>query len=163
MYLEWAAPVRDLTSASNDQSTSTRYYQPLVRFLRRQSGPPFRTEIPFTRFHWEAYVVATHFPLARGWERQLDIKDNPIFYSGHLTAASYERWLHANAVRFVAAPDAQLDYSAKAEMALIDRGLPYLREVMHSRHWRVYAVANATPIVQGAGEARRDGPRLAAS
>jgi hypothetical protein len=149
MYLEWAAPVRDLTSASNDQSTSTRYYRPLVEFLYRQQGPPFRIEIPFTRFHWEAYVVATHFPLARGWERQLDSKDNAIFYGGHLTAATYERWLHENAVRFVAAPDAQLDYSAQAEMALIDRGLPYLREVMHSRHWRVYAVANATPIVQG--------------
>jgi hypothetical protein len=158
MYLEWAAPVRDLTSASNDQSTSTRYYQPLVQFLRRQGGPPFRTEIPFTRFHWEAYVVATHFPLARGWERQLDIKDNPIFYSGHLTAASYERWLHANAVRFVAAPDAQLDYSAKSEMALIRRGLPYLHEVMHSRHWRVYQVANATPIVQGPARLDALGP-----
>ena len=103
-------------------------------------------------------MVATHFPLARGWERQLDIKDNPIFYCGHLTAASYERWLHANAVRFVAAPDAQLDYSAKSEMALIDRGLPYLHEVMHSRHWRVYAVANATPIVQGPAKLERSAP-----
>ena len=158
IYLGWAAPVRDLTGASNDQSTSTRYYQPLVRFLARQTGPPFRTEIPFTRFHWEAYVVASHFPLARGWERQLDIKDNPIFYTGHLTAASYEHWLHANAVRFVAASDAQLDYSARAEMALIDHGLPYLREVMRSRHWRVYEVASATPIVQGPATLRSLGP-----
>ncbi len=158
VYLEWAAPVRDLTSASNDQSTSTGYYRPLVAFLSEQTGPPFRTEIPFTRFHWEAYVVARHFPLARGWERQLDIKDNSIFYSGHLTPASYERWLHENAVRFVAASDAQLDYSAKAEMALIDRGLPYLHEVMHSRHWRVYEVADATPIVQGPATLRTLGP-----
>jgi hypothetical protein len=84
LYLEWAAPVRDLSSAAGDQSTTTGYYQPLLRFLRLQSIPsaqPFRTEIPFTRFHWEAYVVATHFPLARGWERQLDIADNSIFYS----------------------------------------------------------------------------------
>jgi hypothetical protein len=158
LYLEWAAPVRDLTGATGDQSTSTGYYQPLVRFLGRQGGPPFRTEIPFTRFHWEAYVVATHFPLARGWERQLDIKDNAIFYGGHLTAASYEHWLHENAVRFVAAPDAQLDYSAQAEMALIDKGLPYLHEVMRSTHWRVYAVSNATPIVQGPATLEAMGP-----
>lgn len=158
LYLGWAAPVRDLTSASNDQSTSTRYYQPLLQFLGRQSGPPFRTEIPFTRFHWEAYVVATHFPLARGWERQLDIKDNPIFYSGRLTAAGYKRWLHENAVRFVAAPDADLDYSAKSEMALINRGLPYLHEVMRSRHWRVYQVDDATPIVQGPARLQAMGP-----
>jgi hypothetical protein len=158
LYVEWAAPVRDLAGATGDKSTSTGYYQPLVKFLGRQGGPPFRTEIPFTRFHWEAYVVATHFPLARGWERQLDIKDNAVFYSHHLTAASYEGWLHENAVRFVAAPDAQLDYSAQAEMALIDKGLPYLHEVMRSAHWRVYAVSNATPIVQGPATLEAMGP-----
>jgi hypothetical protein len=158
LYLEWEAPVRDLSSAAGDQSTTTRYYQPLLRFLERQSGPPFRTEIPFTRFHWEAYVVASHVPLARGWERQLDTADNSIFYRGHLTARSYERWLHANAVRFVAVPDAQLDYSAKAEIALIDRGLPYLHPVMRSRHWRVFSVAHATPIVEGPATLQAMGP-----
>ena len=73
-------------------------------------------------------------------------------------AASYARWLHQNAVRFVAAPDANLDYSAKAEMALIDRGLPYLHLVTRSRHWRVYQVADATPIVQGPATLRTLGP-----
>lgn len=161
LYLEWAAPVRDLSSAAGDQSTSTHYYQPLLRFLRHQSAPPaqpFRTEIPFTRFHWEAYVVATHFPLARGWERQLDIANDSVFYRGRLTPMSYEHWLHENAVRFVAAPDAQLDYSAKAEMALIDRGLPYLHLVMRSAHWRVYEVQNATPIVDGPAKLQAMGP-----
>ncbi len=151
LYLGWEAPARDLVSSSNDQSASTQYYAPLVQFLRRQHGAPFRIEIPFTAIHWEAYVVATHFPIARGWERQLDVKDNAIFYGGHLTAAGYEGWLHANAVTvLVAAPDADLDYSAQAEIALIDHGLPYLHLVMRSRHWRVYAVAHATPIVAGA-------------
>ncbi|HEX3831497.1 MAG TPA: hypothetical protein VHW04_05970 [Solirubrobacteraceae bacterium] len=152
LYVGWAAPVRDVVSASNDESATTGYYQPVLRFLRRESAapePPFRTEIPFTRFHWEAWVVAAHFPLARGWERQLDIADNPLFYSGRLTAAKYDRWLHDNAIRFVAAPDAPLDYSAQGEKALIDRGLPYLHLVMHSAHWRVYAVAHPTPIASG--------------
>ncbi len=161
LYLGWEAPVRDVSTSASDKSTATGYYQPLLRFLRAQSRPPaapFRTEIPFTQFHWEAYVVATDFPLARGWERQLDTKDNPLFYSGHLTAAAYERWLHQNAVRFVAAPDAQLDYSAHAEMALIDRGLPYLHLVMRSVHWRVYEVAGATPIVGGAARLQAMGP-----
>lgn len=158
LYLAFQAPIRDLRAASGDPSTSAAFYQPLLRFLRRQQGPPFRTEIPFTRFHWEAYVVATEFALARGWERQLDLKDNPIFYGGELTAATYKRWLHANAVRFVAAPDTQLDYSARGEMALINRGLPYLHLVMRSRHWRVYEVAGATPIVQGPGTLIRLGP-----
>ncbi|MGI8712563.1 MAG: hypothetical protein ACR2NR_05135 [Solirubrobacteraceae bacterium] len=163
LYLGWAAPVRDVVSASGDQSASTGYYQPLLRFLRARSTGvhalvPFRVEIPFTRFHWEAWVVASHFALARGWERQLDIADNPLFYHPHLTPSSYEAWLDSNAIRFVAAPDAPLDYSAQAEMALIDQGLPYLHMVMHSAHWRVYAVANPTPIATGVASLTRLGP-----
>jgi hypothetical protein len=158
LYLGWAAPVRDVSSSINDKSVSTAYYQPLLRFLRSQPGPPFRIEIPFTKFHWEADVVATHFPIARGWERQLDIHDNSLFYGGHLTAANYRAWLHANAIRFVAASDAKLDYSAKAEMALIDSGLPYLHLVMRSAHWRVYGVADAAPIVQGPATLTQLGP-----
>jgi hypothetical protein len=158
LYLGWQAPVRDLVTASGDPSHSSGYYEPLLGFLERQPGPPFRVEIPFTSFHWEAYVVAQRFPLARGWERQLDIKDNSLFYSGTLTPASYEAWLHRTAVRFVGVADAPLDYAGKAEMQLIDRGLPYLRLVFRSRNWRVYEVTGATPIAQGSATLRRLGP-----
>ena len=158
LYIEWQAPVRDLVIASGDRSTSSGYYKPLLDFLGRQTGAPFRVEIPFTRFHWEAYAVASHYPLARGWERQLDIKDNPLFYSGRLTPASYEAWLQRTAVRFVAAPDAQLDYSAMAERRLIDDGLPYLRLVARTTHWRIYAVKDATPIAQGSARLMALGP-----
>ncbi len=150
LYLQLQAPVRDLRTADDNSEVTTAYFQPLISYLGRQSGPPFRIEIPFTLFHWEAYVMAPRFPLARGWERQLDIKYNDLFYGGPLTPASYEAWLHELAVRFVARPDAELDYSAKREVALIDRGLPYLRLVLRTRHWRVYEVRDATPIVQGA-------------
>jgi hypothetical protein len=134
------------------------YYRPLINFLKRQGGPPFRVEIPFTSFHWEAYAVASHFPIARGWERQLDDKDNPLFYSGRLTAARYERWLHANAVRFVAVAGAPLDYAGRAEARLIARGLPYLKPVMHDARWRVYAVKHPTPIAQGTANLIALGP-----
>jgi hypothetical protein len=157
LYLEWQAPVRDLVMASGNPSTSTSYYRPVLAFLERQSGPPFRVEIPFTRFHWEAYAVASRFPSPRGWERQLDIKDNAIFYSGPLTAATYEAWLHRNAVRFVAAPDAPLDYSGVKEMRLIAAGLPYLRLMERTPHWRIYAVADPTPMAQGAATLRAIG------
>ena len=113
--------------------------------------------------------MAPRFPLARGWERQLDIKYNSLFYDGTLTAATYHTWLHKLAVRYVAVSDADLDYSAHEETALIDRGLPYLRLVFHSAHWHVYAVDHPTPIAQGAAtlqkargqlaDAARDPPR----
>jgi hypothetical protein len=150
LYLEWQAPVHDLSAASGEPSTTAAFYQPLVRFLARQAGPPFRVEIPFTAFHTEAYVVARRFALARGWERQLDIEDNPLFYRGTLTARSYESWLRRTAVRFVAVPNAPLDYSAVSEAALIGRGLPYLRLVRRTRNWRIYAVRDPTAIVSGA-------------
>jgi hypothetical protein len=158
LWFQWQAPIRDVRTSAGDPSVSAAYYQPLLSFLSRQSGPPFRVEIPFTRFHWEAYQVAPRFPLARGWERQLDIKYNQLFYGKPLTAGTYDAWLHELAVRFVAVPDATLDFSARREAALIDRGLPYLRLVDRTRHWRVYAVARPTPIVQGAARLVGLGP-----
>jgi hypothetical protein len=151
LYIQLQAPIRDVSASSGDPSASAAFYRPLLAFLDRErqaSGVPFRIEIPFTGFHREAYEVAPRFPLARGWERQLDIKDNHLFYAGTLTSAKYHAWLRRLAVRFVAVPDVPLDYSAHQEKALIDRGLPFLRPVARTAHWRIYAVADATPIVQ---------------
>ena len=150
LYLQWQAPVRDIRTADDNGEVTAAYFQPLVTYLSTQNDQPFRIEIPFTLFHWEAYLMAPEFPLARGWERQLDIKYNGLFYDGTLTASTYRDWLHKVAVRYVAVSDKNLDYSAKQEVALINRGLPYLDLVFRTRHWRVYAVRNPTPIVQGA-------------
>jgi len=158
LYVQWQAPIGQVGTAAGDPSTSSSYYQPVLSFLARQPGPPFRTEIPFTQLRGETYEVAPRFSIARGWERQLDIKYNPLFYGKPLTAASYDGWLHRLAIRFVAVSDAKLDYSAVQENALIDRGLPYLHLVRHTRHWRVYAVADPTPIVEGAASLRKLGP-----
>jgi hypothetical protein len=158
LYIQVQAPIRDVSTSAGDPSATASYWQPLLSFLGRQGGPPFRIEIPFTGFHWEAYEVAPRFPLARGWERQLDIEYNHLFYSGTLTPTEYEAWLHRLAVRFVAVPDAKLDYSAHQEKALIDRGLPFLRPVARTAHWRIYAVADATPIVQGDATLVKLGP-----
>ncbi len=158
LYFQWQAPIRDVRTSAGDPSLSAAYYRPLLAFLGSRPGPPFRVEIPFTRFHWEAYEVAPLFPLARGWERQLDIKYNQLFYGGPLTAATYDGWLHQLAVRFVAVADASLDFSARREVALINRGLPYLRLVYRTHSWRVYAVADPTPIVSGPATLRALGP-----
>jgi len=149
LYIQTQAAARDVIDPDYS-ATTYAYYRPLLRFLSRQPGPPFRVEIPFTASHWEAYEVAPHFALARGWERQLDIEDDPLFYNGTLNAATYHAWLRSVAVRFVAVANASLDYSARAEVALIDRGLPYLRLVWRSPYWRVYAVSDPAPIVSGA-------------
>jgi hypothetical protein len=150
VYWQWRAPVRDWTRAAGDPSIHASYYSGLLRYLGQQRGGPFRIEIPFTTNHWEARYVAARFPLARGWERQLDMRDNAVFYEPRLTAATYRRWLDLNAIRFVALPDARLDYSALAEARLIRSRPAWLRPVWRDRHWRVFAVRGARPLAAGA-------------
>jgi len=112
--------------------------------------PLARVEVVPTALHWEAAYVAPSFPLARGWERQLDTANNAIFYvAGRLTPASYRAWLFANGVRFVALPDVPLDYAAIGEARLVRAGVPGVQLVWHSAHWRVYSVAGAPGIVSG--------------
>ena len=149
LYWQWSAPVDDWLRAERDPSVHAKYYRGLNEFLTTQPGP-FRVEIPFTDNHWESLYVARRFPLARGWERQLDRHVNGLFYEGALTPARYERWLHETAVRFVALHDAPVDYSAAGEARLVREGLPYLREVFRDDNWRVYEVAGARPLADGA-------------
>jgi hypothetical protein len=151
LYWQWVAPVDDWARAATDPSVHQRYYAGLLTFLRTRDGGPFRVEIPFTDNHWEARWVAPQVPLARGWERQVDVKRNRLFYDHKpLTAWRYRAWLDDNAVRYVALADAPLDYSAAKEARLVRAGLPYLREVWHDAHWRVFAVTDARPLATGA-------------
>jgi hypothetical protein len=106
-------------------------------------------EVVPTKFHWEALYVATVMPLARGWERQVDEARNPLFYRGsaHLGAAVYRRWLIDEGVRFVALGDAPLDFAGTAEGRLVAAGVPGLRLVWRSAHWRLYEVTGSPGIV----------------
>jgi hypothetical protein len=159
VYWQWVAPVDDWARAASDPSIHQRYYAGLLGFLQSREGGPFRVEIPFTDNHWESRWVAPRVPLARGWERQVDRKVNPLFYDNRpLSAARYRIWLDNNAVRYVALPDAALDYSAAHEAALVRSKPRYLREVWSDRHWRVFAVSDPRPLASGAGRATRLAP-----
>jgi hypothetical protein len=161
-YIQVQDAIGDLQHGSQAPSDGAAYYTPLLRFLDRQPGAAqhsWRVEVPFTQGHWEADRLAPLFPLARGWERQLDIADNHLFYGGRLDAATYEQWLRQLAVRYVALADATPDYSSHREVKLIEQGLPYLRLVARLRHWRVYRVTDATPIVSGPARLRSMGPQ----
>lgn len=164
VYWQWTAPVRDWVSGSGDPSVHASYYTGVVAFLERDpdaAARTFRVEVPFTRNHWESRWVGDHLPLARGWERQLDIKVNDVFYEGTLTPARYLRWLQATGVRYVALPDVRLDHSAQEEATLLRRGLPYLRPAWRDAHWRVFRVRRPTSLVTGAGTLARLGTQSA--
>jgi hypothetical protein len=147
VWMAWG-PVRETSKVSGDESTNVAYYEPVKQFF---AGRPARVEVPLTRSRSEAELLAPSVSLARGWEKQLDERYDHVLLSSGLNPASYKRWLDENAVSFVALPDAPLDSSSAAEGRLIRAGLPYLREIFSSRHWRVFAVAAATPLVSGPG------------
>ena len=71
VYWQWYAPIDNWVRAAGDPSTSGAYYTASPRFLDHR--PTGRVEMPFTENHGEAQWLAPHVPLARGWERQLDI------------------------------------------------------------------------------------------
>jgi hypothetical protein len=151
-WVGWG-PVRETLAVAGDESTSASYYAPVERFLaaRARAGGPLRIEVPLTRSHWEAALLAPTVSLARGWEKQLEDRFDRVLLAPGLTAASYGRWLRSQAVSYVALPDTPLDPSSAQEGRLIVRGLPYLREVFASRHWRIYEVLAAEPLAVGAG------------
>jgi hypothetical protein len=151
-YWQWYPPVRDWLRARDDPAAEASYHAPLLARLavERARRGPFRLEIPFTRNHWEARHVALRVPLARGWQRQLDVARNGLFYDGRLTAARYERWLRREAVAMVAVPGAPLDASAVQEARLVTEGrIPGLREVWRGGDWRLFALAGASPLARG--------------
>jgi hypothetical protein len=142
LYWQLETPIDDEASIAGDPSVHAAYYAPLRAELRALThGRRTIVEVPLTGSHWEAADLAGHdgIALARGWERQLDTRYARLFYEPHLTAAAYAAWLGANRVAYVALPDARLDEAGRAEGALIAHGLPYLREVWRSAHWRLYA------------------------
>jgi hypothetical protein len=158
LYWQVSAPIDDVYRAGGDASVHASYYDGLLGFLsgRQGSEGAFRIEIPFTDNHWESARVAPTVPLARGWERQLDRKLNGLFYDDEpLTPERYRAWLDDNAVRYVALADAPVDYSAAEEAALVRREPSYLRQVWHDDHWRVFAVARATPLAGGGARVTR--------
>jgi hypothetical protein len=150
LWVAWG-PVRETLAVAGNESTRASYYTPVERFLAAHGGTPVRLEVPLTRSHWESDLLAPTVSLARGWEKQLEERFDRVLLSRGLTAEAYRRWLHEQAVSYVALPDTPLDSSSTREGKLIRAGLPYLREVFTSRHWRIYEVLSPTPIVSGPG------------
>ena len=128
LYWQVTASVSQIARSVGDPSTTAAYFQPVARWLHDHgAGPGVRVEVPPTANHWESAYLAPGVELARGWLRQLDTTREDIFYGDDLlTDATYSAWLRNNAIRFVALPDAPLDYSSVAERRLILRDPSYL-------------------------------------
>ena len=152
-------PIVDLgrqLDAASDRSARPAFYRPLlVALAADQAARPHtlgqRVEVIDTRNHWASAHIARHHPLARGWERQADRANNPLFYvSGRIDSADYYAWLTELAVGWVAMPVARLDYASVREAELVVTGTPYLRAIWSNEDWTLYRVVNASPLARPA-------------
>lgn len=155
VYWQLTASVAQIARSVGDPSTTAAYFAPAARWLGEHGGRGLRVEVPPTANHWESAYLAPRFELARGWLRQLDTTRDDIFYGddGPLTNRAYSAWLRNNAIRYVALPDAPLDYSSEAERRLILSHPSYLAPRWRSAHWRIYAVRSPEPLVDPLGAA----------
>ncbi|MGW0558038.1 MFS transporter [Streptomyces sp. NPDC002926] len=140
-----------------------RELAPLVNRLQGLSAERGRVEVVPASSHREASALAPYVNLARGWNRQADMKRNPLFYDDDktLTSAGYRAWLDRWAVHYVVLPKGSPDSSgAKQEAELVRAGQSYLTRLWGDENWQLFAVKNPMPLADppatvqhaGAGE-----------
>ncbi|MGW6460030.1 MFS transporter [Streptomyces sp. NPDC055078] len=125
-----------------------RELAPLVSKLQELDAERGRVEVVPASSHREASALAPYVNLARGWNRQADMKRNPIFYDKDktLTPADYRAWLDRWAVRYVVLPKGSPDTGGVQEAALVEEGQPYLTRVWGNASWQLFAVKSPMPL-----------------
>ncbi|MEU2670409.1 MFS transporter [Streptomyces sp. NPDC007164] len=124
-----------------------RELAPLVNELQQVGAERGRVEVVPASSHREASALAPYVNLARGWNRQADIKRNPLFYDDTLNSANYRQWLDRWAVHYVVLPTGTPDSNgAVQEAQLVDGGLPYLKPVWSDANWRLFEVDGPVPL-----------------
>ncbi|MFC9407297.1 hypothetical protein ACFRAA_22100 [[Kitasatospora] papulosa] len=106
-----------------------------------------RVEVVPTTNHREAYLLAPHFNLARGWNRQLDVERGPLFYDGTFSVAKYRAWLDRWAVGLIVLPAGHPDGAGLAEANLLKHPPSWLSPEWRDDGWTIYRVQAPAPLV----------------
>ncbi|MFF3845730.1 MFS transporter [Streptomyces sp. NPDC002328] len=131
------------------EASWARELAPLVNELQEVGAEKGRVEVVPARSHREASALAPYVNLARGWNRQADMKRNPLFYDDTLNSANYHEWLQRWAVHFVVLPKDEPDGDGGLrERALLQRGLPYLEQIWGDANWQLFRVTDAAPLAE---------------
>ncbi|MEU2678595.1 MFS transporter [Streptomyces sp. NPDC007107] len=144
--------VRTAPTASWNRSLA-----PLVNQLQRVGAERGRVEVVPPSSHREASALLPHVNLARGWNRQADMKRNPLFYDDTLNAVNYREWLDRWAVHYVVLPTGKPDSGALQETALVEKGLPYLKAVWRDANWKLFRVVDPVPLADPPATVERAG------
>ncbi|GAA2547411.1 MULTISPECIES: MFS transporter [Streptomyces] len=126
-----------------------RELAPLVNELQEVGAERGRVEVVPARSHREASALAPYVNLARGWNRQADMERNPLFYDDTLNSANYHEWLKRWGVHFVVLSKDEPDGDGgQRERELVQRGLPYLKQIWGDANWQLFAVTDPTPLAE---------------
>ncbi|MEU0411152.1 MFS transporter [Streptomyces griseorubiginosus] len=124
-----------------------RELAPLVNELQEVGAEKGRVEVVPAASHREASALAPYVNLARGWNRQADMERNPLFYDDTLNSANYHEWLQRWAVHFVVVPKDEPDGSGgERERELVQRGMPYLKQIWGDANWQLFRVTDPAPL-----------------
>ncbi|MGW0821981.1 MFS transporter [Streptomyces sp. NPDC002845] len=126
-----------------------RELAPLVNQLQVVGAEKGRVEVVPEASHREASALAPYVNLARGWNRQADMERNPLFYDDTLNSANYREWLKRWAVHYVVLPKGEPDGDGgERERELVQRGMPYLKQIWGDANWQLFAVTDPTPLAE---------------
>ncbi|WLW54287.1 MFS transporter [Streptomyces sp. YU58] len=126
-----------------------RELAPLVNELQEVGAEKGRVEVVPARSHREASALAPYVNLARGWNRQADMERNPLFYDDTLNSANYHEWLRRWAVHFVVLPKDEPDGDGgERERELVQRGMPYLKQIWGDANWQLFQVVDPAPLAE---------------
>ncbi|MFE9443091.1 MFS transporter [Streptomyces sp. NPDC006602] len=126
-----------------------RELAPLVNELQEVGAEKGRVEVVPARSHREASALAPYVNLARGWNRQADMERNPLFYDDTLNSANYHEWLGRWAVHFVVVPKDEPDGDGgERERELVQRGMPYLKQIWGDANWQLFRVTDPAPLAE---------------
>ncbi|MGW4271547.1 MFS transporter [Streptomyces seoulensis] len=122
---------------------------PLVHQLQKAGAEKGRVEVVPASSHREASALAPYVNLARGWNRQADMKRNPLFYDDTLNSANYHEWLQRWAVHYVVLPKGEPDGDGgQRERELVRQGQPYLRQLWGDANWQLFEVTDPAPLAE---------------
>ncbi|MEU8706042.1 MFS transporter [Streptomyces sp. NPDC048565] len=134
-----------------------RELAPLVNQLQKVGAERGRVEVVPASSHREASALTPYVNLARGWNRQADMKRNPLFYDDTLNAMNYREWLDRWAVHYVVLPTGMPDSGGEQEAGLVEEGQPYLKAVWSDANWKLFRVLDPVPLADPPATVERAG------